>query len=67
MAPNTTEYQLISFVFFQNTNFVVDISDGLFKIGKSVTQWYCVIPGMLSVLCRNPGAEMQNAACQWHR
>jgi len=41
---NTTEYPL-SFVVFQNTNFVVVILDSLFKTGKSGTQLYCVIPG----------------------
>jgi len=45
---NTTEY-LLSYVDFQNTNFVVVILDSLFKTGKSGTQWYCVIPGTFSV------------------
>jgi len=38
---NTTEYPL-SFVVFQNTNFVVLILDSLIKTGKSGTQLYCV-------------------------
>jgi len=40
---DTSEY-LLSFVVFQNMNFVVVFLDSLFKTGKSGTQWYCVIP-----------------------
>jgi len=43
----------LSFVVFQNTNFVVDILDSLFKTGKLGTQWYCVIPGTFSVPWKN--------------
>jgi len=48
ITQNTTEYPL-SFVVFQNINFVIVILDSLFKTGKSGTQWYCVNPSTFSV------------------
>ncbi len=45
------ETPALIYVVLQETNFVVVVSDGLLKTGKSGTQWYCVIPGMFSVPC----------------
>jgi len=57
---NTTEY-LLSYVDFQNTNFVVVILDSLFKTGKSGTQWYCVIPGMNGWVMREKSQKQSNS------
>ena len=49
----TTQYHWVPAklsCFDSNSNFVVAILDGLFKTGFSVTQWWCVVPGTLSVL-----------------
>jgi hypothetical protein len=47
---NTTEYPL-SYVAFENTNFVVVILESLFKARKSSYQWYCLILSMFSIIC----------------